>query len=446
MSRLLDALFTTERMCSIFSDAQAIQRMLDFEAALARAEARVGIIPAGAAEPIAACCRASELDLDAIARAAAAAGNLAIPLVKELTAAVARRDGDAARFVHWGATSQDAIDTGLVLQMRDALDVIETDYARLSTILDELALRECETLLAGRTWLQQALPIPFGVKVAGWLSAVERDRERIARAREHAIALQFGGAVGTLASLRDEGMQVAAALAENLALPLPDIPWHTQRDRLAEVAGALGIAVGTLGKIARDLSLLMQTEIGEAFEPSAPGRGGSSTMPHKRNPVSAASVLATAARVPGLVATMLSAMVQEHERGLGGWHAEWETLPEIFRLAHGALSQVMQVVSALELDRDRMRANLDITRGLLAAEGIALALGETLGKQQAHRIVEDASREAVRSRRPLREVLAARAEVRDRLGESELDRLFDPRNAMGASQQWIHRVREARSR
>ncbi|HZQ61364.1 MAG TPA: 3-carboxy-cis,cis-muconate cycloisomerase [Casimicrobiaceae bacterium] len=443
--RLLDALFTTERMRGIFSDAGRLQGMLDFEAALARAQARAGVIPAAAGDAIAACCHADRFDIERLAAAAGPAGNVAIPLVKELTALVARDDADAARFVHWGATSQDAIDTGLVLQMRDALSALERDYAQLSSALADRAGRERDTLLAGRTWLQQAIPVTLGVKIATWLSAVERDRARIAAARERALVLQFGGATGTLASLGDKGIEVSAMVGENLALRVPEAPWHTMRDRVAEVAAVLGIAVGTLGKIARDISLLMQTEIGEAFEPAAPGRGGSSTMPHKRNPVGAAIVLAAALRVPNLVATMLAAMVQEHERGLGGWHAEWETLPDIFTLADGALTQTLHVITGLEVDRERMRANLGVTHGLLAAEGLALALGETMGKQQAHRLVETACREAVQTQRHLRTVLQHNDEVRERLSDAELDRLFDPAHALGCAREFIDRTLAARS-
>ncbi|MEP7208850.1 MAG: 3-carboxy-cis,cis-muconate cycloisomerase [Casimicrobiaceae bacterium] len=443
--RLTDALFTTAPMRAVFCDAGRLQGMLDFEAALARAEARVGVIPAAAGEAIAACCRAADFDTEALGRDAAAAGNVAIPLVKALTRRVAHADAEAARFVHWGATSQDAIDTGIVLQMRAALDLLDADYARLSAALAGLAQREAETLLAGRTWLQQALPITLGVKVAGWLSAVERDRTRLAAVRAHALVLQFGGAAGTLASLEGHGLAVAEALGAALDLAVPELPWHAQRDRIAECAAVLGIAVGTLGKIARDVSLLMQTEIGEAFEPSGAGRGGSSTMPHKRNPVSAAVVLAAAIRVPPLVATMLAAMVQEHERGLGGWHAEWDTLPEIFGLAAGALAETLRVASDLEVDRPRMRANLDITRGLLAAEGVALALGRTLGKQDAHRLMEAASHRAVAEQRHLRAVLDEMPEVHARLDAADLDRLFDPGAATGAAAQWITRVLAART-
>ncbi len=443
--RVYDALFTTQRMRTVFSDSGRLQGMLDFEAALARAEAAIGIIPANAGEAIARHCRAERFAVDALAAAAAPAGNLAIPLVKSLTALVAHEDTDAAGFVHWGATSQDAIDTGLVLQMREGLSLLETQYARLSSALAVLAQRESATLLAGRTWLQQALPTTFGAKVAGWLSAVERDRLRLRATAGRALVLQFGGAAGTLASFGDRALDVAQALGAELSLAVPDVPWHTQRDRVTEIAAVLGIAVGTLGKVARDIALLMQTEIGEAFEPAAEGRGGSSTMPHKRNPVSAAVILAAAIRMPGLVATMLAAMVQEHERGLGGWHAEWETVPEIFCIAAGALDHTVQLIEGLEVDRDRMRDNLDMTEGLLAAEGVALALGRKLGKQAAHGLVEAACRRAVAEKRHLRDVLEQLPEIATQLDAIALDRLFDPAQATGAAAQWIMRALAARS-
>ncbi len=331
-TQLLDPLFTTDRMRAVFSDRGRLQGMLDFEAALARAEARAGVIPAAAAAPIAAQCRAEAFDIGELARGSALAGNTAIPLVKALTALVAKGDEAASRFVHWGATSQDAMDTGLVLQLRDALDLLDADLSRLSGVLAGLADEHKRTVLAGRTWLQQATPVTLGLKAAGALSAVERHRARLRELRPRLLVVQFGGASGTLAALGADGLKVAAALAEELKLGLPDVPWHAQRDRVAEVATALGLLVGTLGKVARDISLLMQTEVGEAFEPAAAGKGGSSTMPHKRNPVGCAAILAAAIRVPGLVSVMLTAMVQEHERGPGRLargvgHAAGDLLP-----------------------------------------------------------------------------------------------------------------------
>src|SRR5579864_5085091 len=358
---LLDPLFRWQAVEDIFSDRARIQSMLAFEAALARAEAGVGVIPASAAAPITAKCQAELFDFDALAQAAAQAGNLAIPLVKQLTALVAVEGKEAARFVHWGATSQDAIDTGFVLQARNALELTAKELNRFSEILARLAQQHRDTTLPARTWMQQALPTTLGLRVAGWLDAVDRHRVRLEETRSRALALQFGGAVGTLAALGDKGMVVAKTLGEELKLGVPAMPWHAHRDRMAEIATTLGLFAGTLGKIARDLSLEAQTEVAEMFEPTGPGRGGSSTMPHKRNPVTAAVVLAAATRVPALVSTMLSGMVQEQERGLGGWHAEWETLPEIISLTAGALHHLAETVERLDVDTNRMRANLDVT-------------------------------------------------------------------------------------
>ncbi len=441
--RLTDALFTTESMRAILSDRSRVQRMLDFEAALARAEAAVGVIPASAAPIIAGQCKSELYDIAALALATAEAGNPAIPLVRALTSLVARQDPDAARYVHWGATSQDAMDTGLVLQMREALGFIAVDLARLSTALASLTREHAQTPLAGRTWLQQATPVTLGLKAAGILSAVERHRARIADLLPRIAMLQFGGATGTLASLGERGPAVAAALAQDLDLGLPDMPWHTHRDRIAEVATTLGLVVGTLGKIGRDVSLLMQTEVGEAFEPADVGRGGSSTLPHKRNPVSSAAILAAAARVPALVSTMLAAMVQEHERGLGGWHAEWETLPEICALASGALAHAIRVVEGLHIDEARMAANLGITRGMGQAEAVSMALAAHLGKQQAHELVERACRTCSDEGVTLLAVLDADAKVRAHLSTGDLERLLDPRNYIGAAAHFIDRALSA---
>jgi 3-carboxy-cis,cis-muconate cycloisomerase len=438
--RLFDPLFTTDAMRAIFSDRGRLQGLLDFEAALARAEVRAGVIPPSAAVAIEAQCRADLFDIEALARGAVPAGNVAIPLVKALTDAVARSDAEAARFVHWGATSQDAIDTGLVLQLRAALDAIDTALERLAAALVHLADTHKATPLAGRTWLQHALPITFGLKAAGWLSAVARHRVRLRELRSRLLVVQFGGAAGTLAALGTQGMKVAAALAEELKLGLPDIPWHAQRDRVAEVATVLALLVGTLGKSARDISLLMQTEVAEAFEPAAEGRGGSSTLPHKRNPVGSAIVLAAAVRVPALAAVMLTAMVQEHERGLGGWHAEWETLPEICTLAAGALEHLTQVAQGLEVDAARMHANVEATHGLILAEAVTMALAPQLGRLAAHGLVEQACHRAVNERRHLRAILDETAQVRAHLDPAALDRLFDPANYLGAAQLLVDRA------
>ncbi|HXX86609.1 MAG TPA: 3-carboxy-cis,cis-muconate cycloisomerase [Casimicrobiaceae bacterium] len=438
--RLLDRQFTTDEMRAVFSDHGRLQGMLDFEAALARAEGMSGAIPASAVWAIVECCRAEAFDVGALAAAAAPAGNPAIPLVKELTTLVAAADPDAARYVHWGATSQDAMDTGLVLQLRSALECLARDLERLSRALASLARAHAATPLAGRTWLQQGPPVTFGLKAAGWLSAIERHRARLAQTRERVLALQFGGAVGTLAALGEHAEATAAALANELELALPELPWHAQRDRFAEVATTLGLVVGTLGKIARDVSLLAQTEVGEATEPSAPGRGGSSTMPHKRNPVASAIVLAAAVRVPALVSTMLGAMVQEHERGLGGWHAEWDTLPEICTLTAGALAQTVATIEGLRVDASRMATNLESTRGLNLAEAVSVELGRQVGRQAAHELVERACERAVNEGKHLSEVLAADAKVTAHLSRAAIDRLLDPRRYTGQAETFVARA------
>jgi 3-carboxy-cis,cis-muconate cycloisomerase len=443
---LFDSLSGSAAMNEVFSDSACLQSMLDFEAALARAEARCDVIPASAAEAIALKCRATLIDANALVVATALSANPAIPLIKQLTALVAKDDPEAAGFVHWGATSQDANDTGLVLQMRQGFHLLESDLDDLCQGLTQLAQKHRSTPMAGRTLMQHALPTTFGVKAAGCLDAMNRHRERFAETRARVLVLQFGGAVGTLAALRDKGMQVAEALAAELNLALPPLPWHTQRDRVAEVATTLGLCTGTLGKIARDISLHMQTEIAEIFEPSDEGRGGSSTMPHKRNPVSAAIVLSAAMRVPGLVSTMLSAMVQEDERGLGNWHSEWETLPEIFRLTAGALHQVTTIIPHLEVDIVRMRRNLDATQGLIFSEAVAMALANKIGKSEAHKLLDTASREARESGKHLRDVLDQNRTVVDLLTLAELDRLFTPENYLGIAETLVDRVIEASRR
>jgi 3-carboxy-cis,cis-muconate cycloisomerase len=437
---LLDPLFRSQAVEKVFSNRATLQAMLDFEAALARAGARAGFIPESAAPAIEAKCRAELYDMTDLARAAASAGNLAIPLVKQLTQLVAKKDKESARYVHWGATSQDVIDTGRVLQLREALVLISSELDLFAAVLGELAHKNRATLIVARTWMQQALPTTFGLKAAGWLDAIDRHRARLAETQERCLVLQFGGAVGTMAALGARGLDVAANLAKELQLSLPELPWHSQRDRMAEIATTLGLFCGTLGKIARDISLHTQTEVGEVFEPTADGRGSSSTMPHKRNPVTSAVVLSAAARVPPLVSTMLAAMIQEQERGLGGWHAEWETLPDIVRLTAGALHHLTTTVSELELDPERMRQNLDVTHGLIFAEAVTMALAEKMPRTEAHEIVQLACKRAQTTRRDLRSVLAQDSIVKANLSDAELDRLFTPANYLGVADQFIDRV------
>ena len=439
-NQLFDAYFTAPAMRAIFCDAGRVQGMLDFEAALARAEARVGVIPAEAVAPIEAACKAELYDYPALALAIATAGNSAIPLVKALGKRIAAESPEAERYVHLGATSQDAMDSGLVLQLRAAIGLLESDLAKLSDALAAQAERHIDTPLAGRTWLQQATPVTLGMKLAGVLGAVTRHRQRLSELKPRLLSLQFGGASGSLAALGEAGWSVSSALAQELELTLPEQPWHTQRDRLVEFASLLGMIAGSLGKLGRDLSLLMQTEAGEVFEPAAPGKGGSSTMPHKRNPVSAAVLIGAATRAPGLVATMLAAMPQEHERSLGLWHAEWETLPELCCLVSGALQQALLVVPGLEVDTARMRANLELTQGLVLAEAVSIALAQKIGRDAAHHLIEQCCKQAVREGAHLRTVLGANAEVSAQLSADELDRLLDAAHYLGQARRWVERA------
>jgi len=439
---LLDPLFASDAIDRIFADSARVQRMLDFEASLARAEASASIIPSSAVSPIASQCRVDRFDLDSLARAAAKSGNLAIPMVKQLTELVSAQDADAARYVHWGATSQDAIDTGLVLQLRDAFDVVANDLEQLCNRLAQLSANHRETVLPARTWMQQAVPTVFGLKSAGWLDAMNRHRSRLQEVRRRSLVLQFGGAAGTLASLGEPALEVSKGLASELQLELPALPWHAHRDRLAEVATCFALLTGTLGKMARDISLHSQTEVSEVFEPEEEGRGGSSTMPHKRNPVACAVVLAAAERVPALASIMLTAMSQEHERGLGGWHAEWETLPELVRTSSGALHRMLETITGLEVDVDRMRHNIEMTGGLIFAEAVSMALAKSIGKAAAHQHIEAASRKALAEKKHLREVLSADAGVTAHLTQAQLEKLFDPSGYTGAASQFIDRVLE----
>jgi 3-carboxy-cis,cis-muconate cycloisomerase len=346
--------------------------------------------------------------------------------------------------VHWGATSQDIIDTGLVLQLRAFLPLLEADLGRLSKALAKLAKQHKNTPQVGRTWLQQALPVTFGLKAAGWLDGLERQRQRLAQLKPRLFALQFGGAAGTLAALGPKGLDVAAALATELRLALPAMPWHGQRDRVAEAGTTFGLIIGSLAKMARDVSLLMQTEIGEAREPAGEGRGGSSTMPHKRNPVATASVLAAATRAPGLVSTMLTAMAPEHERGLGGWQAEWVVLPELAMLAGGAARSMAETMEGLEIDKGRMAENLELTRGLILAEAVQMALGSKIGRDVAHDLIERASRRALAEGQHLRDVLTADPAVTQHLSKAEIGRLLDPKNYLGQAGALVERVLAAK--
>ncbi len=435
--QLFGPIFTTDVMADAVSDRAWVQAMLDVEAALAAAEERAGVIPTGTAAMVAAGCSADRYDIGALGRAAAEAGNPIIPLVKALIRAV---PAESSGWVHWGATSQDILDTAMMLLVRRGLDLVLADLGAVADGCAKLSHEHRQTVMLGRTFLQPAVPITFGLKVAGWLVATLDAHRRLAELRAKGLAVQLGGAAGTLASLGADGPTVVRLMAEELALAEPVVPWHSARGRIAEVGAALGIACGVMGKIALDVALLMQAEVGEVAEPTAPGRGGSSSMPQKRNPVGAMTVEAGVRRAHALVGILLSAMLQEHERAVGGWHAEWETIGELFRLTGGALARVRDVVAGLQVNPDRMRANLDATQGLPLSEHVTLLLAQSMGRGEARALVERAIQRCRTSGRHLRDELLADPDVTTHLTATELDEALDPAGYLGATQVFIDRA------
>jgi 3-carboxy-cis,cis-muconate cycloisomerase len=441
-SLILPPLVSSAAMRAILDDRARLQRMLDFEAALTRAEAAMGVIPASAVDAIAAACKAELYDLAALGEAAAAAGNLIDPLVKALTAEVAKTDVHAAACVHWGACGQDVMDTVLVLELRAGIDALNADLNRAIEGFTALAGRQRRTASVARTALRHALPMPFGLKVAGYAAALGRSRERLKRARREALVLQFGGTAGTLAALGDQGLEVTDRLSALLDLPAAEAPWHSHRDRLAEVAAAFGILAGTCGKIGRDMALLMQTEVAEVFEPPAtPAGEGVAAAPARLAPAAAAAMAVAAAMMaPSLVATILACALQEHERAVGGWQAEWTTFPALSLVTSGALGAVADLAQGIEVDPDRMRKNLDITHGLVMAEAIVLALAGKIGRSEAQKLVEEAAATAVADKRSLQNVLSDDPRVTTHLAGPVLGRLFEPMSYQGTAQTFVDRL------
>ena len=443
MSHLYASLFYQADMTEIFSDHALLKYMIQAEVALAKAQAQVGVIPESAAAIIADVANTQgiqAIDFENLAIATGLAGNIAIPFVKQFTAAVKAVDEDASRYVHWGATSQDILDTACILQARDALDVVEFQLRHAYAASLELAEKYRAEVMIGRTWLQQALPITFGHKAARWASSFKRDLVRLEQMKARVLTAQLGGAVGSLASLLDQGSMVVEAYAAQLNLSVPTCTWHGERDRIIETAGFLAIVVGNTGKMARDWSLMMQTEIAEVFEPTAKGRGGSSTMPHKRNPVAAASILAAANRVPALMSSMYQSMVQEHERSLGAWHAEWLALPEIFQLCAGALQRTVEVLQGLEVNSKNMQRNIEMTQGLIMAEAVMMALAPKMGRLNAHHLVEKACKQAVAEQSHLQDIVSSFAEVKQHFSADELTHIFKPESYLGNIQDQIDAV------
>jgi 3-carboxy-cis,cis-muconate cycloisomerase len=434
--RLIDSLATTEPMAKLFSDESVLGAMLEFEVALARAEARAGVIPKKAAEAIAASAKVNRFDMPALTRAALRAGTPAIPMVKAFTEQIRKRDADAARFVHWGATSQDVADSAMSMLLKRAASILSSDLAALENALAKLSAEHKQSVMLGRSLLQAAPPVTFGLKAAGWRASVRRGGESLRKAFHDATILQFGGASGTLAFLGSKGKTVAAALAKELNLELPEAPWHTQRDRWATLICACGVLTGSLGKMARDISLLMQNEVDEAAEPGGEGRGGSSTMPHKRNPIACSLTLAAAHRLPGLVSSYLSAMVQEHERAVGGWQAEWPIISASIQSTGVAIASMAEVAEGLLVNPKHMRTNIEKTNGVIFAERAMMLLGSKLGRDVAHQILETASKKCVAENRHLSEVLAENPEVKQRLDRTTLQDLEVPEKYLGCAEEF----------
>jgi len=436
-STVFGGLFGSDAMRAVFSEEGFVQKMLDVEAALARVEARLGLIPAASADAITAAAKLERVSLAEIGKSARTVGYPVVGLVKALGRAAG---GDASRHVHWGATTQDIMDSAVVLQMRDGLALIETSLRRVIAGLAEQARRHRGTVMAGRTHLQHALPITFGYKVAVWLAPLVDHLARLAELRPRVLTLQFGGAVGTLASLGARGRAVAEGLAAELGLAAPAAPWHVDRARVVEAASFLGLVCGSLAKLATDVMLLMQSELGEAFEPHQSGRGGSSTMPQKRNPIACEYVIAAARGVHALVPLLLNAMAQDHERATGPWQSEWLALPQIFVLSAGALEHGTVLAEGLTVDAPKMRRNLDLHEGLIMAEAVMMALAEAIGRDTAHHVVQEACDRAIERKRPLAEMLAEDGAVQPHLDRTALDRLTDPASYLGECDAVVDRV------
>ena len=442
-STLFGDLFGTEAMRDVFGEPALIRNWVKVEAALARAQARLGIVPQEAAAAISKAAEAivegrDPLDLERLKRETANVGFPILPLVRQLS----ERAGDAGRWLHWGATTQDIMDSGVVLQIRDGLALIEAELGTLRSHLASLARKHRDTPMPGRTFFQQALPVTFGYKAAVWLSSFDRHAERLAGIKNRVLVAEFGGAVGTLASLGsgDDALRAVGELARELGLATPAITWHVARDTIAETVQFLALLAGSLAKIADDVMLMSSTEFGEAAEPFEVGRGSSSTMPQKRNPISCGIVIAAARALREQAGLALDAMVNSFERNAAAWHLEWIAVPEAFGYAAGALHQTVFLAGGLIVDTGGMEKNLGLTHGLIVAEAVMMGLAPQIGRNEAHHLITDSCRAAIASGRPLYDVLVENKDVAGPLGADRLKALTDPANYLGAAQAMIDRV------
>ena len=436
-SAIFQGIFSSDAMRQVWSDENRTQKYLDIEAALARVQARLGLIPQEAADEIVSHCHLDQIDMLELRAQTERIGYPILGVVSQLNALCRDKLGE---YCHWGATTQDITDTATVLQIREALALVDADLAAISNALAELARKHRLTPMIGRSNLQQAIPVTFGYKMAGLLSAIERHRTRLTQLRPRVLVGEFAGAAGTLASLVTGAMETQAGLCAELALSQPDIAWHTIRDNIAEVGCFLGLVGGTLGKLSMDVKLMMQTEVGEVFEPYAHGRGSSSTMPQKRNPISSCYIHAQISVVRQHAAALLDAMVADHERSTGPWQIEWIVLPEAFCLMAGALKQSRYVLEGLEVDAHRMRENIDLTGGLVMSEAVMMGLAPYIGREYAHDLVYDICREAVKTNRQLLELLAEHPEISKHLDRAALAKMCDPASYLGQSGVMVDRV------
>lgn len=429
-SKLFSDMFASAAMQALYADEALVQRYIDVEVALAKVQAGLGVIPSEAAEAIAASADINRIDWNRLAERTRIVGYPILPLVEQMSGWAP--DG-LGQYCHWGATTQDIMDTADVLQIRDALALVEADLDAISAACAKLAETHADTPMAGRTHLQQALPITFGFKAARWLFSLDRHRRRLDELKPRVLVGEFAGAAGTLASLGTDGPAVEKALMEELGLGRPGMPWHTARDGFAEATGFLALLCGTIGKIGFDIMLMMQSEIGEVYEPFVQGRGASSTMPQKRNPIASELMVAAAKTVRECHAAMLDGMVHDHERATGPKHVEWQAVPSAFLLASGSLAAAREALEGLEVNEAAMRRNLDATGGLIVAEAVMMGLAPQLGRQVAHDVVYDCCRESLEKGAAFLDVLAAHPKIAGKIERERLSELVDPANYLGSA-------------
>ena len=436
-SRIFQGIFSSDAMRQVWSDENRTQKYLDIERALAIVQGRLGLIPKEAADEIVSHCTLDQIDMDLLRQQTERIGYPILGVVSQLNKLCRDKLGE---YCHWGATTQDITDTATVLQIREALALVEKDLAAIAKAMAKLAKEHRLTPMIGRSNLQQAIPVTFGYKIAGLLSAIQRHQQRLAQLKERVLVGEFAGAAGTLASLETGAMETQAGLCAELGLAQPVIAWHTIRDNIAEVGAFLGLVGGTLGKLSMDVKLMMQTEVGEVYEPFAHGRGSSSTMPQKRNPISSCYIHAAISVVRQHSAALMDAMVADHERSTGPWEIEWIVLPEAFCLMAGALKQSLFVLEGLEVDAAAMRRNIEMTGGLVMSEAVMMGLGRYIGREYAHDLVYDLCRESLAKKTPLLELLAAHPEIAKHVDRAALQRMLDPANYLGQSGVMVDRV------